>query len=1652
DCTAVAFKGRKIVDGDTQYLFGTLHLLPDNLPRDIEHIKDLLEDANITIEFMGIIPANDQKKGTMISERKDLDLKIIKGILGPNALVKEIRDQGWLDELVVTSTGFRVSVKGQTEPINVKWDTLVDDPVEQTKLLLKERGREQAGVDLKKYPDNPTLEWAWVFVLDVITHPESLFDLIGYHNVGHFNELFEFFDAIIDHLPFKNKTRMATLIRLAIYMHDLGYFKSEGLYLRIDHEARSMERFREFVKEQSKLLSSQEVDSVLYMIDKTQMRLGEPFAGEVKLDNRMYVLLDKLEQNKKLSNLQWKDLEIYFAKHFSNADLNNSADRQLVMDTIFGGKTLALADIWGADENYLYMVVNLSKEFRHDSEKGDHTAPATQTNFEQAGKSHEFQEFADAQRLRYLLEVEDAEYKTLGMQQYLKKEKEAKGDKSQIEKRIANINYSGNIDLAIGTLESGLDTNGNPIPDLEQTKEVNLLRDFIKKAKEKKVLNNAAVKLVESELAGYLVTGKVNQQKQKEKFDLGEVLSVTEFWGKLDDASKEKLLNSSKVVEYVYEDVILDEDKPEADEGVFVVLSGQLAVKRTGYTVATLGPGMVMGEMGAIENLPRTARVEAATAKTELINFPAEVFRELYEVNPDFKDYMDALIEERIQHTNGIAPAQTEDSREKLIRERFNKNQVDAVVFIDINLMRLTNAYAGKENVNLPLDFLMEAIAEVNRITGQENSVHLRRGGDEFVLAINTNGNKDRAVEIANIVKEKVESMSYALGSLGIGSIDPEIKAIIKQMGGRTDTVGRHTVLIVPQQEGGLKGKEKLNEFIEIINDKIDKETLFGAKDFGHISLQPSWLDNLHLNQEKYNQASFSLSIGLAQKEETQIHDVDGEDSYEKTHNFAAHRKDASKEVFKNLGQGYVESEQRFSRKSETGESITTTDEAKQQVKDFQALQEKANILEKMGISKGALVPGISFVRYYSSQDSFRSAVDGLRNKQGVITFAMQVYDYHDDPALDKEDRKIEQYDDNYRKELAEGKVAEDNRNEIRDFKVNNEAYGYIAGDEVIARIRMSAMQNIKIFEIFDVILSRGPPSGPVVALVPKKGKEKEAENLTLVQINSRFEEFINAVTSDFNRPSKIKIGRINIIWDRFTFGNEPVGKMLERLNKTRTLKEYSRVKDPEQNIIKYDASVELDHEKLEEDLAWKAVEQLNILEQNWLKGLALQADDFVPKNEVEEKIGGHIKTIIAEHNRDVSDTDKANRMINFRFTESRDKFIQEGGKLWARIVISFEDGHKEEYIFKEEYSYAMDEIGCYVLKILGIAASDTRRYGNNLFLIKPIGQFNMGKIQNEQYRNPEFMQELSRLSGRAAASAFILGLADRKAENIRVILDEQGMPKNVMNADLASTFAHVKETNMKYSLTEVSGILYDLLSGASKADVSMRDFILIINAFLGGFEKQLLDFQNSFQKISADFENINPDNYDRLDRMYIVMDNVKARSQLILDRINPEITKYDYIRSLLLGVLLNKISRYFSTYNTTDFMSQFFAENGTLFPRMQSLLLLLSESNNSVLKDNSHIYEEIFEAFNGLGVSLSNNGNYQFAIICDNFSIAIGKILMDIDQSNQQMWQTRISRAEARLQESIDKAAAFQIKLEELKFQQLLERELSQAAIGQAI
>lgn len=75
----------------------------------------------------------------------------------------------------------------------------------------------------------------------------------------------------------------------------------------------------------------------------------------------------------------------------------------------------------------------------------------------------------------------------------------------------------------------------------------------------------------------------------------------------------------------------------------YVVLSGEVDIRRGGEVLARLGAGDVVGEVAIVEHRLRTATVVAATP-LEVLHFTRESLEQLYAAVPGFRALVDAAV------------------------------------------------------------------------------------------------------------------------------------------------------------------------------------------------------------------------------------------------------------------------------------------------------------------------------------------------------------------------------------------------------------------------------------------------------------------------------------------------------------------------------------------------------------------------------------------------------------------------------------------------------------------------------------------------------------------------------------------------------------------------------------------------------------------------------------------------------------------------------------------------------------------------------------------------------------------------------------------------------------------------------------------------
>lgn len=87
-------------------------------------------------------------------------------------------------------------------------------------------------------------------------------------------------------------------------------------------------------------------------------------------------------------------------------------------------------------------------------------------------------------------------------------------------------------------------------------------------------------------------------------------------------------------------------ERTPADKA-YLIVAGEVAVRRNNVEVARLGPGDVVGEMAIVTHKLRTATVVAATP-LEVIHFTAEAFAELSVQIPALDAALRSTVDDRL--------------------------------------------------------------------------------------------------------------------------------------------------------------------------------------------------------------------------------------------------------------------------------------------------------------------------------------------------------------------------------------------------------------------------------------------------------------------------------------------------------------------------------------------------------------------------------------------------------------------------------------------------------------------------------------------------------------------------------------------------------------------------------------------------------------------------------------------------------------------------------------------------------------------------------------------------------------------------------------------------------------------------------------------
>jgi len=162
----------------------------------------------------------------------------------------------------------------------------------------------------------------------------------------------------------------------------------------------------------------------------------------------------------------------------------------------------------------------------------------------------------------------------------------------------------------------------------------------------------------------------------------GAALTNSPLFALLDERELLRVLALTEVETHFPGDTIIEQDAPEGD--LYVVLSGSVAVGRSGSAVAELKIGQHFGEMSLLRDRRRSTQVQA-TQMTELLVIPREAFFGLLRSEHDLG--MKLLW----QFTSVLADRLADTTRELgLTREELQTQDLSHEVFYDDDDSRIT--------------------------------------------------------------------------------------------------------------------------------------------------------------------------------------------------------------------------------------------------------------------------------------------------------------------------------------------------------------------------------------------------------------------------------------------------------------------------------------------------------------------------------------------------------------------------------------------------------------------------------------------------------------------------------------------------------------------------------------------------------------------------------------------------------------------------------------------------------------------------------------------------------------------------------------------------------------------------------------------------
>jgi len=132
-----------------------------------------------------------------------------------------------------------------------------------------------------------------------------------------------------------------------------------------------------------------------------------------------------------------------------------------------------------------------------------------------------------------------------------------------------------------------------------------------------------------------------------------ELLRKSPLFAGFDDATLERLAEPFSEVEFPADQVMIEARTPGA--GLFVICDGAVAVEAQGLQ-RELGPGDVIGEMGLLDNAPRSATV-TALEDTETLELHATVMAVVVMQYPQVASALLRTLSRRLRSADELADA-----------------------------------------------------------------------------------------------------------------------------------------------------------------------------------------------------------------------------------------------------------------------------------------------------------------------------------------------------------------------------------------------------------------------------------------------------------------------------------------------------------------------------------------------------------------------------------------------------------------------------------------------------------------------------------------------------------------------------------------------------------------------------------------------------------------------------------------------------------------------------------------------------------------------------------------------------------------------------------------------------------------------------------